>query len=107
MDQRGGRGAAGDVKPYDRLPMFFTDQYDMGVEYRGLAPGFDEVIVRGSVGAGELLTSSSWNDESSEPRQRQHLGHRRRDRSPPQSRAEPSPDRRAVADWETPLSELI
>lgn len=35
---------------HDRMPYFYTDQYDLGMEYRGLAePGaYDRVVVRGS-----------------------------------------------------------
>jgi NADPH-dependent 2,4-dienoyl-CoA reductase/sulfur reductase-like enzyme len=38
---------------YDRLPYFFTDQYDLGMEYVGsVGPkGSDEVVLRGDVGA--------------------------------------------------------
>ena len=34
---------------YDRLPYFFTDQYDLGMEYVGhVGPdGYDEVVLRG------------------------------------------------------------
>jgi 3-phenylpropionate/trans-cinnamate dioxygenase ferredoxin reductase component len=48
-----GRAAArvmlGEDAPYDRLPFFFTDQYDVGVEYVGAVgpDGYDEVVVRG------------------------------------------------------------
>ncbi|NLU84003.1 FAD-dependent oxidoreductase [Rhodococcus sp. HNM0569] len=44
---------------YDRTPYFFTDQYDLGMEYRGFVPrtGYDAVIVRGDTGgAREFLT---------------------------------------------------
>jgi len=36
---------------YDRLPYFFSDQYNLGMEYTGfVAPGgYDEVVVRGDV----------------------------------------------------------
>ena len=40
---------------YDRLPYFFTDQYDLGMEYIGYAERrrYDEVVVRGDLaGAG-------------------------------------------------------
>ncbi|RMI32805.1 NAD(P)/FAD-dependent oxidoreductase [Nocardia stercoris] len=42
---------------YDRLPYFFTDQYDLGMEYTGyVAPGADAtVVVRGDVGAREFV----------------------------------------------------
>jgi 3-phenylpropionate/trans-cinnamate dioxygenase ferredoxin reductase component len=36
---------------YDRLPFFYSDQYDVGLEYSGHAPAgsFDRVILRGDV----------------------------------------------------------
>ncbi|MGY1633647.1 NAD(P)/FAD-dependent oxidoreductase [Geodermatophilus sp. SYSU D01186] len=33
---------------YDRLPYFFTDQYDLGMEYSGLASPEDTVVCRGA-----------------------------------------------------------
>jgi 3-phenylpropionate/trans-cinnamate dioxygenase ferredoxin reductase subunit len=41
----------------DRLPYFFTDQYDLGMEYTGHAePGtYDQVVVRGDLGAREFV----------------------------------------------------
>ncbi len=41
----------GDVVVYDDLPYFFSDQYDLGMEYVGHAPEgtFAQVVVRGSV----------------------------------------------------------
>jgi 3-phenylpropionate/trans-cinnamate dioxygenase ferredoxin reductase subunit len=33
--------------PYDKIPYFFSDQFDLGMEYRGWAPGFDQVVLRG------------------------------------------------------------
>jgi NADPH-dependent 2,4-dienoyl-CoA reductase/sulfur reductase-like enzyme len=50
-----GRHAArvmlGDDQPYVRQPYFFTDQYDLGMEYVGHVgdQGYDEVVVRGSL----------------------------------------------------------
>ncbi len=43
------RSMLGGQDPYDRQPYFFTDQYDLGMEYVGhFGPGgYDEVIVRG------------------------------------------------------------
>jgi 3-phenylpropionate/trans-cinnamate dioxygenase ferredoxin reductase subunit len=40
---------------WDRLPYFFSDQYDVGMEYAGLASGEDEVLVRGDRDARELI----------------------------------------------------
>ncbi|HVX23585.1 MAG TPA: FAD-dependent oxidoreductase [Acidimicrobiales bacterium] len=34
---------------YDRTPYFFSDQYDLGMEYRGWAPRFDQVVFRGDL----------------------------------------------------------
>jgi 3-phenylpropionate/trans-cinnamate dioxygenase ferredoxin reductase component len=38
--------------PYERLPYFFTDQYDLGMEYVGsIGPdGYDDVVLRGDTG---------------------------------------------------------
>ncbi|RDI54422.1 NAD(P)/FAD-dependent oxidoreductase [Nocardia mexicana] len=42
---------------YDRLPYFFTDQYDLGMEYTGyVAPGEEaSVVVRGDTGKREFV----------------------------------------------------
>ena len=40
---------------YDRTPYFFSDQYDLGMEYRGWAPGFDQVVFRGEPASGAFL----------------------------------------------------
>jgi len=39
----------GGDRTYDRLPYFFTDQYDLGMEYTGLAQPDDSVVVRGDL----------------------------------------------------------
>ncbi|MEV4557617.1 FAD-dependent oxidoreductase [Kitasatospora sp. NPDC049285] len=42
---------------YDRVPYFFTDQYDLGMEYTGYAEpgGYDRVVFRGDVAGREFL----------------------------------------------------
>ncbi len=42
---------------YDRLPYFFTDQYDFGMEYIGYVEpdDYDEVVFRGEAAGGEFL----------------------------------------------------
>ena len=35
--------------PFDRIPFFYSDQYDLGMEYTGHAAGSDSLIVRGSL----------------------------------------------------------
>ncbi|KRD44989.1 pyridine nucleotide-disulfide oxidoreductase [Cellulomonas sp. Root930] len=44
-------------EPYDRLPYFFTDQFDLGMEYVGYvgSHGYDEVVVRGDLQNRELV----------------------------------------------------
>jgi len=42
-------------EPYQRSPYFFTDQYDLGMEYRGLADPADEVVVRGDLAARQFI----------------------------------------------------
>ncbi len=52
------RSMLGHDEPYRRQPYFFTDQYDLGMEYVGhLGPGgYDEVVIRGDV-ADRVLTA--------------------------------------------------
>jgi 3-phenylpropionate/trans-cinnamate dioxygenase ferredoxin reductase subunit len=40
---------------YDRIPYFFSDQYDVGMEYAGYAPTYDRVVFRGDPSSLELL----------------------------------------------------
>ncbi len=51
------RSILGQPVSYDRLPYFFTDQYDLGMEYTGyLTPGgYDEVVLRGDVPGREFV----------------------------------------------------
>jgi 3-phenylpropionate/trans-cinnamate dioxygenase ferredoxin reductase subunit len=51
------RSMLGQPVSYDRVPYFFTDQYDLGMEYAGWAPqgSYDSVVFRGDVAAREFL----------------------------------------------------
>jgi 3-phenylpropionate/trans-cinnamate dioxygenase ferredoxin reductase component len=49
------RNMLGEHKAYDRTPYFFSDQYDLGMEYRGWAPQFDRVVFRGDVAGREFI----------------------------------------------------
>jgi 3-phenylpropionate/trans-cinnamate dioxygenase ferredoxin reductase component len=40
---------------YDRLPYFFSDQYEVGMEYSGLAAPGDEVVLRGTADSREFV----------------------------------------------------
>ncbi|MGY1635960.1 NAD(P)/FAD-dependent oxidoreductase [Geodermatophilus sp. SYSU D00742] len=44
------RAMLGQDVVHDRLPYFFTDQYDLGMEYSGLASPDDTVVCRGTPG---------------------------------------------------------
>ncbi len=47
---------------YARLPYFFTDQYDLGMEYSGHAEGYSRVVYRGDVDGREFI--AFWVDEA-------------------------------------------
>jgi 3-phenylpropionate/trans-cinnamate dioxygenase ferredoxin reductase subunit len=49
------RAMLGDPVSYDRIPYFFSDQYDVGMEYSGYAPEWDEVVFRGDPTDGEFI----------------------------------------------------
>ncbi|WP_434445620.1 NAD(P)/FAD-dependent oxidoreductase [Lentzea sp. E54] len=48
-------GMLGEHVEYDELPYFYTDQYDLGMEYVGHASGYDQVVVRGDVTRREFI----------------------------------------------------
>lgn len=50
-----GRNAAGSRETYRRLPYFFSDQYDLGMEYVGYGSTNDEVLVRGDLDSREFI----------------------------------------------------
>jgi 3-phenylpropionate/trans-cinnamate dioxygenase ferredoxin reductase subunit len=50
-----GANAVGTPAPYTRLPYFFSDQYDLGLEYVGYASADDAVAIRGDLGKREFI----------------------------------------------------
>jgi 3-phenylpropionate/trans-cinnamate dioxygenase ferredoxin reductase subunit len=40
---------------YDRIPYFFSDQYDVGMEYSGYASAWEEVVFRGDPASREFI----------------------------------------------------
>ncbi|GHF83188.1 NADPH-dependent 2,4-dienoyl-CoA reductase/sulfur reductase-like enzyme [Amycolatopsis bartoniae] len=48
-------GMLGTDEVYDELPYFYTDQYDLGMEYLGHNEGYDRVVFRGDVEAREFI----------------------------------------------------
>jgi NADPH-dependent 2,4-dienoyl-CoA reductase/sulfur reductase-like enzyme len=51
------RAMLGQDVTYDRVPYFFSDQYDLGMEYSGWAPpgSYDQVVIRGDAGKREFI----------------------------------------------------
>ena len=45
----------GRPEPYSRLPYFFSDQYDVGLEYSGFARSWDRVVFRGDPATREFI----------------------------------------------------
>ncbi len=50
-----GRAMLGQEVVYDRVPYFFSDQYDVGMEYAGYAPTWDRVVFRGDPAEREFI----------------------------------------------------
>jgi 3-phenylpropionate/trans-cinnamate dioxygenase ferredoxin reductase subunit len=48
-------GMLGKPAEYTELPYFFTDQYDLGMEYVGHAPSYERVVFRGDVDTREFV----------------------------------------------------
>ncbi|MFG3150923.1 NAD(P)/FAD-dependent oxidoreductase [Streptomyces sp. NPDC048219] len=51
------RAMLGKDVTYDRVPYFFSDQYDLGMEYSGWAPAgsYDQVVIRGDAAKREFI----------------------------------------------------
>jgi 3-phenylpropionate/trans-cinnamate dioxygenase ferredoxin reductase subunit len=49
------RAMLGETVRYDHIPYFFSDQYEVGMEYSGYAPRWDEVVFRGERSSGEFI----------------------------------------------------
>lgn len=49
------RSMLGEKTSYDRIPYFYSDQYDVGMEYSGYASEWDEVVFRGERDSGEFI----------------------------------------------------
>ena len=53
-----GRAVAANIiganEPYAHTPYFYSDQFELGMEYRGFAPQWGEVVIRGDLAAREF-----------------------------------------------------
>jgi 3-phenylpropionate/trans-cinnamate dioxygenase ferredoxin reductase component len=53
--QTAARNMLGQDTPYTKLPYFYSDQYDLGMEYHGYAADWDRVVLRGDRSGREFL----------------------------------------------------
>ncbi len=49
------RAMLGKAVAYDRIPYFFSDQYEVGMEYSGYARTWEEIVYRGDPSEGEFI----------------------------------------------------
>jgi 3-phenylpropionate/trans-cinnamate dioxygenase ferredoxin reductase component len=49
------RSMLGNGEPYERIPYFFSDQYEVGMEYSGFAADWDEIVFRGDPSSREFI----------------------------------------------------
>ena len=49
------RAMLGESVSFDHIPYFFSDQYEVGMEYSGYAPKWGEVVFRGDRESGEFI----------------------------------------------------
>lgn len=63
--KRQGTAVAADIigegEAYTRTPYFYSDQFELGMEYRGFASAWDRVVIRGDVAKREFL--AFWLDD--------------------------------------------
>ncbi len=50
-----GPSMLGAKVPFDRIPYFYSDQYDLGMEYTGHAAPSDRLVIRGSLAGREFV----------------------------------------------------
>ncbi|WP_194904153.1 NAD(P)/FAD-dependent oxidoreductase [Catenulispora rubra] len=57
QSQTAAKAMLGQDAVYDKVPYFFTDQYDLGMEYSGYVEpgGYDQVVFRGAAGGREFI----------------------------------------------------
>ena len=75
-----GRAMAGQPEPYSEVPWFWSDQYDLNLQYVGAGLPWDETVVRGEIGkppftvfymrSGDLLAAAGFNDHHTVARAR-------------------------------------
>ncbi|MER6578098.1 FAD-dependent oxidoreductase [Nonomuraea sp. NPDC001023] len=102
------RAMLGRSAEYDNLPYFFTDQYDLGMEYAGhVPPGrTPDVVVRGDLDAREFI--AFWLDEQDRVLAAMNVNiWDVTDHTQALIRSRKPVDRAALADPGTPLDQLL
>lgn len=56
------KNMVGHPTAYDKVPYFYSDQYDFDMEYRGWSKSYDQVVFRGDVSRREFI--SFWLEDS-------------------------------------------
>jgi len=82
-----GRAMAGGTSPYSEAPWFWSDQYDLNVQYAGAGLPWEETVVRGDLGAppfsvfylqsGRPIAVAGVNDHHTVARARRLMGERK------------------------------
>ena len=85
------RSMLGGDAAYERLPYFFSDQYDVGMEYSGFARAWDRVVMRGDPASREFIAFYLLADRVGRGHERERVG---RDRSDPAADPRARPGRR-------------
>jgi hypothetical protein len=60
--------------PYEKLPYFYPDQHDPGMEYKGYATDWDRVVIRGDL-AGRKFLAFWFVGPPGRPSRRNHGSH--------------------------------
>jgi 3-phenylpropionate/trans-cinnamate dioxygenase ferredoxin reductase subunit len=81
-----GRAMAGATDPYAEVPWFWSDQYELNLQYAGAGLPWDEIVVRGAFGeppftvfylrAGMLVAAAGMNDHHTVARARRAMQER-------------------------------
>jgi 3-phenylpropionate/trans-cinnamate dioxygenase ferredoxin reductase subunit len=97
-----GRVMAGGIEPYDEVPWFWSDQYDLNLQYVGAGLPWTETVVRGEMGrppftvfyldSGRVVAAAGVNDHHTVARTRHAM--QRRARLTPAQLVDPSFDLR-------------
>lgn len=76
-----GATVAGEKKPYDAAPWFWSDQFDVKLQMTGITAGHDKEIIRGDVAAGEFsvfyFKGDKWLGTDTVNQPANHIGSRR------------------------------